>query len=57
MPKWTVDLIGDQADLEALAALGGGVVRDGANFVFQSADLDTLTEARAVEQAVSESRS
>ncbi len=51
MPKWTVNLIGAPADLEALAGLDGGVVRDGADFVFRSADLDPLTEASAVEQA------
>jgi hypothetical protein len=51
MGKWTVVLVGAPADLEELEALEGGVGREGADFVFRSADLNPLTEAVAVEQA------
>ncbi len=54
MPKWTVNLIGDPADLEALAALGGGVERSASDVVFRPEDLDHLTDARAVEQVVAQ---
>ena len=50
MPKWSVTLNGDRADLKALADLGVGVTEEGDACVFHSPELDALTDPHAVYQ-------
>jgi hypothetical protein len=54
MATWIARLDGDPSDLAALVDLGVGVTEESDGVVFRSADLDALTDARAVRERAAE---